>query len=1097
MSDSPKQESIKDVFLQAIEIDDVVERQRFVALACQSNEPMRKAVERLMASHHQQEPNRLDDLVDCLGVGETQWTSTRSGIWPETFKANQMHRIDRYSICELIGEGGMGSVFVAQQEQPVRRKVALKIIRAEIATKEALARFSAERQALAMMDHPCIAKVLDGGATESGQPYLVMELVQGTPITEYASHSGLSIEQRLRLFQKVCHAVQHAHRKGVIHRDLKPSNILVAEIDGEALPKVIDFGLAKALDQPLTDITIHTGFAQLMGTPMYMSPEQAEMGTIDIDTRSDVYSLGVLLYELMVGAPPFDRETFKTASFDEVRRIIREIQPPRPSVVSRTLSANENVNHQQGDVQRKLHPSIRGELDWLIMKTMEKDRRRRYGSASELAEDIQRYLTGQTVLACPPSPIYQFRKTVSRHRFAIAVSSVVLVSLVMTSIISTWKMLEVRQAKSISEARERQANELLECNQLQQAVSAYQAGDLLQLSQLTKIVTHPHALPSSSRVTEQSALSHFFRAAATPVPNQCFKTSSAIHEIAISSKRKAILCACEDGSVVMFPLDGSTTAGRSLGRHDEPVHAVSFSSDGSMAVSGSTSGLIKFWDVEKTICIHQVRPVENGIESLAWSPDGRSVAAGFRYAGVWVGDANGNEKFRLINDHRHETLLFTPDSQELLVPTRDGIHVWDVSAARHDRTIETDPFTNVRAMCWAGPNQQWLIAGERYFDSLAVFDRETGARRGTFNVSASYAKSLAASSNGMWLTAGYGDGRIQIIRLHGTDESEVGGEVRTQWNAYQQDDKRLAVGWLEDDPNQFITAGHDGTAQRWDLDGVVPKSEFRSPVAIEGAYLLDDKPDPVLLLRGQEPTRLPVEKMSLRAEEGLVALRSDNQISIVSLRTRQTLTTIDSPPQRDEHLALSSDGSRLVAVGGGFAFVWESVDRWVTHELIASFTAIDNGNAVFANHNQTLICGTADEESLQELNIKSGEVDHQYRISHPRVVAISNDERQVAIGNDQRLTVWDRKTDQVFLDIREMSRIWSLRFLADDRVLISGHNDGRIMAWHVPTGQPLGTLYHPRPGLRRPQNLQLSGDGRRMLLVYPSEHGYVPVLLGR
>jgi len=340
-------------------------------------------------------------------------------------------QIGPYKLREQIGDGGMGQVYLAEQLKPIKRKVALKIIRPGMATKDVVARFKAERQALAMMDHPNIARVFDGGVTDAGQPYFVMELVQGVPITEYCDKVRLDTRQRLDLFVKVCRAVHHAHQKGIIHRDLKPSNILVPEIDGAAVPKVIDFGVAKAIDQKLTEQTVYTQFAQLVGTPLYMSPEQAGRGVVDIDIRSDVYSLGILLYELLTGSTPFARETLQRADYDELRRIIREEQPSRPSVMVSTLAAEAlaTVVERRRSDPHAFAGLLRGELDWLVMKALEKDRNRRYESVAALAEDIGRYLFDEPVLARPPSRLYQFSKFVRRNRTFVASLALVFTAL--------------------------------------------------------------------------------------------------------------------------------------------------------------------------------------------------------------------------------------------------------------------------------------------------------------------------------------------------------------------------------------------------------------------------------------------------------------------------------------------------------------------------------------------------------------------------------------------------------------------------------------------------------------------------------------------
>src|SRR5262245_30816616 len=332
---------------------------------------------------------------------------------------------------EQIGEGGFGLVFVAEQSEPVRRKVALKLLKPGMDTEQVIARFEAERQALAMMDHPHIARIFDGGCTRgepggvsAGRPYFVMELVKGLAITEFCDTNHLTPRQRLELFTQVCQAVQHAHQKGVIHRDLKPSNVLVSRHDSTAVVKVIDFGIAKALGETLTDKTLFTGMAQMIGTPQYMSPEQAGMSDLDVDTRSDIYSLGVLLYELLTGTTPFAKERFQQAGYDEIRRIIREEEPPRPSTrLAGSTDTLASISAQRQTEPTRLTKLVRGELDWIVMKCLEKDRNRRYETANALALDVQRYLADEPVEACPPSTWYRFRKFVRRHKRSVAAAS--------------------------------------------------------------------------------------------------------------------------------------------------------------------------------------------------------------------------------------------------------------------------------------------------------------------------------------------------------------------------------------------------------------------------------------------------------------------------------------------------------------------------------------------------------------------------------------------------------------------------------------------------------------------------------------------------
>src|ERR1035437_4857601 len=368
-------------------------------------------------------------------------------------------RIGRYKLREQIGEGGCGVVYAAEQLEPVRRKVAIKVIKLGMDTKHVIARFEAERQALGLMDHPNIAKVLDAGATETGRPYFVMELVRGIKITDYCDQNKLSTDERLKLFTQVCQAIQHAHQKGIIHRDIKPSNILVTMHDGEPVPKVIDFGIAKATEGRLTDLTIYTELQQFIGTPAYMSPEQAEMSGLDNDTRSDIYALGVLLYELLTGKTPFDARDLIASGIDAMRRTIREREPERPSTALSTMLAADltNVARQRQSEAPKLVHLVRGDLDWIVMKALGKDRTRRYETANGLAMDVQRHLDDEPVVARPPTNTYRFQKLLRRNKLAVSAVGGVLAALIIGLGVSSWLFLKERQARERAVAAEREA----------------------------------------------------------------------------------------------------------------------------------------------------------------------------------------------------------------------------------------------------------------------------------------------------------------------------------------------------------------------------------------------------------------------------------------------------------------------------------------------------------------------------------------------------------------------------------------------------------------------------------------------------------------
>jgi serine/threonine protein kinase len=488
------------IFAGAIERRSLEERAAFLDAACGADLGLRLRIEALLRAH-EEAGGFLRDRTEAGDPVATVDQPTREG--PGTV-------IGPYKLLEQIGEGGFGVVFLAEQTEPVRRKVALKVLKPGMDTRQVVARFEAERQALAIMDHPNIAKVFDAGTTgekskirnpksevnpksqiqnpkmehrnpegkgpmapgpdfgfgasdlefpsdfgfgspilSAGRPYFVMELVKGTPITDYCDHNRLTTHARLALFLDVCNAVQHAHQKGIIHRDLKPSNVLVSRHDTTPVVKVIDFGVAKALGQELTDKTLFTGIAQMIGTPLYMSPEQAGMSDLDIDTRSDVYSLGVLLYELLTGTTPFTKERFQRAAYDEIRRIIREEEPPKPSTrLSESKDALPSISAQRHTEPEKLAKLVRGELDWIVMKALEKDRSRRYETANGLALDVHRYLADEPVLACPPRAAYRLRKFARRNRGPVLAVSLVLLALVIGMIGMIWGMFRATKAEA-------------------------------------------------------------------------------------------------------------------------------------------------------------------------------------------------------------------------------------------------------------------------------------------------------------------------------------------------------------------------------------------------------------------------------------------------------------------------------------------------------------------------------------------------------------------------------------------------------------------------------------------------------------------------
>ena len=665
-------------------------------------------------------------------------------------------RIGRYKLLEKIGEGGFGVVFMAEQVEPVQRKVALKIIKAGMDTREVIARFEAERQAIALMDHPNIARALDAGATEAGRPYFVMELVRGIPITDYCDQKKLPTRERLELFMKVCQAVQHAHQKGVIHRDLKPSNVLVTEHDGAPVPKVIDFGVAKALGQKLTAKTLFTAFNHLIGTPAYMSPEQAALSGLDVDTRADIYSLGVLLYELLTGVTPFDAETFRKEAMDEVRRMIRETEPPKPSTRLQALGDKlAEVAKQRATEPAALNRLVRGDLDWIVMKCLEKDRQRRYETANALAKDLERHLNVEPVVARPPRALYQFQKLVRRHRLVFAATSAVVVSLIAGLGISTWSLVKEGEARRGEEVEARRSKAALA-----KVTAILVREDMLKAEELFKEDNSAWAFAHLARAmrldtngtaaAERTLSALVSRGIALPLPpavrlpdgfgHADFRFSSDGSEVIAFSKRWLGHWNSETGEQVgqIYKLppkvqsewtssDGrlrlilskdihgypaatnaqvwDIVAGKALFEipnmdEGESANRAEFSRNNELLTVTRFRLPMELWDVKTgnlrfTFSIRN-QEKEVGVQSFAFSRDGQKLGAFGYDKSFRVWNVISGEKLFEQQLPRMEKFEFSPDGEKLLTISRDAV-VWDIRTAKEEFNLGERNGGQVRA----------------------------------------------------------------------------------------------------------------------------------------------------------------------------------------------------------------------------------------------------------------------------------------------------------------------------------------------------------------------------------------------------------------
>ncbi len=634
-------------------------------------------------------PERLDRLLR-LGLHEPKGPepSARPILGlpvPATALAEQPgSRIGRYHLLEIIGEGGMGIIYRAEQREPVRRQVALKILKPGMDSQRVLARFEVEQQALALMEHPHIARVYDAGLAPNGRPYFVMEYVKGIPITAHCDQYRLTIEQRLHLFLHVCAAVQHAHQKGVIHRDLKPSNILVVIQDQEMVPKVIDFGVARAISQPLTERTFYTEQGQLIGTPEYTSPEQADLGNQDIDTRTDIYSLGVVLYELLAGVLPFDPQPFRTGGIDHIRQIICEEEPLKPSAKLTMLGGKlKDTARQRGTTLEQLPKAVRGDLDWIAMRCLEKDRTRRYETVNALAVDIERHLNDDPISARPPSKLYRFQKLVRRNQGIFAGAAVVALVLLLGALVSTWQAVRATRA-------EREQSRLRE-------VVVWDVGQRTIVRRIPGVRLLGAHLGSLDFSPDGKALvigdaDHHLRVIDVASGSTRFDIPEA-HLEAISfvswSPNGSIIAS--GSGYVGGPISlWEAASGRPLGAlegHASWISELIFSPDGLRLYSASADQTIRIWNVQEKRCLATLRGSSDEIYGLALSPDGTTLASASKDGVVAFWDAEPRfeeEQPRLIalGQIVWPWPAFAPDSRVLAVPRKETVNGADRTTVR-------------------------------------------------------------------------------------------------------------------------------------------------------------------------------------------------------------------------------------------------------------------------------------------------------------------------------------------------------------------------------------------------------------------------------
>jgi WD40 repeat protein/serine/threonine protein kinase len=778
-----------DVFLRAVEIGAADKRREFLDAECAGDAPLREQVEALLAASE-----KVGSFLNQPAARVPEALVSTTDYRPITEGPGSV--IGAYKLLQKIGEGGFGVVYMAEQARPVRRTVALKIIKPGMDTAQVMARFESERQALAMMDHPNIAKVLDAGATDSGRPYFVMELVKGVSITEFCDRNHMATEQRLKLFVDVCHAIEHAHHKGVIHRDIKPSNVMVTLHDGVPVVKVIDFGVAKATAQKLTERTLFTAYGQMIGTPAYMSPEQAEMSGLDIDTRSDVYSLGVLLYELLTGTTPLESRRLRQAGYAEMQRLIREEEPPRPSSRLSSLgdSATALAGNRGTDVKRLVRV-LSGDLDWIIMRALEKDRNRRYGTPGNFAEDIARCLRHDAVQARPPSAAYRLRKYVRRHRAAVLTAAAVAAALILGTAVATWQAIvataarneATQQRDAAAAARDAESKARQEADEARgQAVAA-----LATSKRLTSRLTYERgqALCEQGQIdlgmlwlaralelapTEAADLERAIRVSLNGWAMQLntveavFPFSEGVSGIALSPDGRTVITShwWGGGGAVRF-WDALTGQAKDLplmypGKAGGPAARVNkaiFSQDGRLIATASDDRTARIWDAATRQPLGPSMLHDDPVVDISFDAEAKVVAtAAGKQIHFWNIATGKREAPPLALPQTVDGVVYSPDGKRLAAWAGETAWLWD-AATRKPVGTPLKHSQEIRTAAFSLDSARLLTNLE---DASRFWDAETGQP-----VGAGYSWTNRMGSTGYGRVAFRADGKLLATAGYG------------------------------------------------------------------------------------------------------------------------------------------------------------------------------------------------------------------------------------------------------------------------------------------------------------------------------------------